>query len=324
MSYGYYKLKAILIGILIFLVLGEVGYRTYVYIFKPLHRPSKIPGFLWEPTPNADVVEDGIRYKINSDGFRDYEYPTEKSKDTFRIAIIGDSITWGDTELPDTYPKILEKELRILYRGKKIEVLNFGIRGISSNHHLSLLKERVLRYAPDLVILGYCLNDIKFPPIYDKPAVMWFLQNSDVADFIAIRAGAAIQAWQYRTKGWDAYYVEQLKLYEDRQRILRLKMNLREMITILGNRSIGFAVVIFPFKQQLIENAPLKPQEALAIIGQEEGIPIIDPLSELKKYKPHELYLQNEFVHFSPQGNKVVAMSILNFLQSKELANASR
>lgn len=324
MSYGYYKLKAILIGILIFLVFGEVGYRTYVYIFKPLHRPSKISGFLWEPTPNADVVEDGIRYKINSNGFRDYEYPIQKPKDTFRIAIIGDSTTWGDTELPDTYPKILEKELRVLYSGKKIEVLNFGIRGISSNHHLNLLKERVLRYAPDLVILGYCLNDIKFPSIYDKPAAMWFLQNSNFADFIAIRAGTAIQAWQYGTKGWDAYYFEQLKLYEDRQRISMLKANLREMKTILGNRSIRFAVVIFPFKQQFVENASLKPQEELATIGQEEGLSILDPLSELKRYKPDELYLKNEFVHFSTQGNKVVAMSILKFLQTKELVNASR
>lgn len=317
----FQRLTAVLIGIVIFFVIGEIGYRAYIKVFKPLQQPSKVTGLLWEPTPGADVAEDGVRYRINSKGLRDYEYAVEKGKDIFRIAVIGDSVTWGYTELPDTYPKIMERGLKRYYSGKKIEVLNFGIGGTDSQHHLAILKERVLQYAPDVVVIGYCLNDIRFSSVYDKQLVMWFLQRFNFADFVAVKAGETLWRLHYGTgtEGGDKYYREHLGLYEDHEKISRLRRVLREVKLVLDERGSKLAVVIFPFRQQFDSNSQMKPQESVKAICKEEGIPVLDILPQLKDYNKDKLYIEGDFIHFSSFGNEAVARSIKSFLLSKKL-----
>lgn len=317
----FQNLLAAFIGILIVFIAGEIGYRAYLYFYKPLHRPSKVYSLLWEPTPGADVVEDGVTFKISSKGLRDYEYSVEKPSSVFRIAVIGDSVTWGYTELPDTYPKIMERELKRYYPGKKIEVLNFGIGGTDSQHHLGILKERVLQYAPDVVVVGYCLNDIRFSSIYDKQLVMWFLQHFNFADFVAVKAGEAAWRLHYGTgpEGGDKYHREHFGLYEDHERISRLRRILREMKLVSDERGIKLAVVIFPFRQQFNSNSQMKPQETVKAICKEAGIPVLDILPLFKDYDKDKLYLNDDFVHFSAFGNEDVAISIIKFLSSEGL-----
>lgn len=319
----YQRVLAIFIGIFIFFVIGEVGYRAYVYTFKPLYRPSSVPGLLWEPTPGADVIEDGIRYKINSNGLRDYEYPIEKPKDTFRVAIIGDSVTWGYTELRDTYPKVIEVELKRLYPKKRFEVLNFGIEGTGTLNHIAVLRERVLQYDPDLVILGYCLNDLlndkRFA--YIGPVTRWFLQHSYFADFVAIKSVTFARVLRERTgvMNEERYYRDSIRLYGDDERISALRSIFREMNNLLKERKKNFMVVVFPFRQQFNNAAHPIPQKKLSGICRAEGILFFDPMSELRGYNVNELYVKGDPVHFSPNGNEVVARSILNFLQSQGL-----
>lgn len=318
------RLTTVLIGIVMFFVIGEIGYRAYIEVFKPLHQPSTISGLLWEPTPSADVIEDGVRHKINSKGLRDYEYAVEKGKDVFRIAVVGDSVTWGYTELPDTYPKIMERELKRYYPGKKIEVLNFGIGGTDSQHHLAILKEKVLQYAPDVVVVGYCLNDIRFSSVYDKQLVMWFLQRFNLADFVAVKTGETLWRLHYGTgpEGGDKYYREHLGLYEDHERISRLRRISREVKLVLDERGSKLAVVIFPFRQQF-DSSQVKPQETVKAICKEEGIPVLDILPQLKDYNKDKLYIEGDFIHFSSFGNEIVGRSIMDFLISKGLLEQS-
>ena len=66
---------------------------------------------------------------LNNDGMRDRNFPIEKLKNTIRIAAIGDSFTFGAgiKNVNDTYPKVLDRELNLLNRSNKYEVMNFGI-----------------------------------------------------------------------------------------------------------------------------------------------------------------------------------------------------
>lgn len=226
----------------------------------------------------------------------------------------------GVTELIETYPKILEWELKRDYSDRRFEVLNFGIEGTDSRHHLSVIKQKILPYAPDLIILGYSLNDIRFSKIYDKPILMCFLQHSYFADFIAVRLGTAISQWQYAvgSESEEKYYLDHIALYDDKERLSKLKNILKEVRDILGKHNIRFAVVVFPFRQQLDERDP-KPQKVLSSILREEKIPFFDPLTELKSYQPDELYPKGDFVHFSSFGNEAAARSIKSFILSKKL-----
>jgi lysophospholipase L1-like esterase len=100
--------------------------------------------------------------KINSYGFRDYEYSFEKPENVIRIACIGDSNTFGfGVELEESWPKILEKELNKNNKNKNIkyEVLNFGVPGYGLEQYIENIKEKAINYNPDIIIIGLSSDD---------------------------------------------------------------------------------------------------------------------------------------------------------------------
>jgi len=58
----------------------------------------------------------------------------------------------------DVYPEQLEA----LYEaeGKHVEVLNLGLGGYNTLQEVSTLEQIGIQFAPDLVVVGYCINDI--------------------------------------------------------------------------------------------------------------------------------------------------------------------
>ena len=84
----------------------------------------------------------GKKIKINSHGFRDYEYNQKKPRDIYRIIVLGDSATYGyGIELEDTYPKILEVLLNSESKHKKFEVLNMGFAGFNLIDYYNVFEE---------------------------------------------------------------------------------------------------------------------------------------------------------------------------------------
>ncbi len=133
--------------------------KVYLQKAKPvLHRISDIPGLSYELMANAET-ENGF-YAINSKGIRDREFVIPKPKGVFRILVLGDSVTFG-TEyfVESTYPKILEKLLNDKVGATlKYEVLNAGVCSYNAVQKFLLLKNKLLDYEPDMVILQF-LND---------------------------------------------------------------------------------------------------------------------------------------------------------------------
>jgi lysophospholipase L1-like esterase len=103
-------------------------------------------------------------FSINDDGFRDRTFPLEKPAHSYRIAVIGDSLTYGFACPQDvTYPKQLERLLNG-YAGPgdpRFEVLNFGVTGYNVTQIAERLRVLGLRYQPDLILYGYALNDLQ-------------------------------------------------------------------------------------------------------------------------------------------------------------------
>lgn len=92
-----------------------------------------------------------ITVKINSLGFRDYEYALSKKK-KYRVAIIGDSFTFGwGVDLKDCWVKILEKELN--ESGLDVEILNLGKGGASPVDYIQTAEKAISILKPDLVVL---------------------------------------------------------------------------------------------------------------------------------------------------------------------------
>jgi lysophospholipase L1-like esterase len=102
---------------------------------------------------------------INADGLRDRDHGVAKPPGTFRIAVLGDSMTEA-MQVPRErdFCSILEARLRGCPRlaGKSPEVLNFGVSGYGTAQELLMLRERVWKYSPDLVVLAmFPGNDIR-------------------------------------------------------------------------------------------------------------------------------------------------------------------
>ena len=112
-------------------------------------------------TPNAVGWGWQTHITVNAHGFRDREF-SEVKGNRFRIAAIGDSITFGSRLSPPSvlYPKQLERSLQARSPSSRIEVLNFGVTGYDLVNNVEHLRVRALKFQPDIVLLGFCANDI--------------------------------------------------------------------------------------------------------------------------------------------------------------------
>ena len=94
-------------------------------------------------------------YANNSLGFREREIPPKQS-DRYRIAVVGDSFTWGQgVEASERFSNLVESFL-----GPKYEVFNFGVPGNDMPEHVDVLG-RALPTSPDFVLLQIYINDFE-------------------------------------------------------------------------------------------------------------------------------------------------------------------
>jgi lysophospholipase L1-like esterase len=103
--------------------------------------------------------------RINSDGLRDREYPSEKPPGTFRILVLGDSFTEGlQVDDEEVWPKLAERIIaeRRVEGGVAVELVNAAIAGAGTADQIRYLQVFGARWSPDLVLLGfYCGNDVR-------------------------------------------------------------------------------------------------------------------------------------------------------------------
>lgn len=135
----------------------EGGIRIWSYYFRSSHEVFNASKGRYEPVPGIHDIGGSRPLVVNSKGFIGVEFETEKPKDVYRIFAIGDSCTFGIMET--TYPGLLHKMLNDQNGGKKFEVINAGVEGYHSGFALARLKEDVLQYHPDLVMIYVGWND---------------------------------------------------------------------------------------------------------------------------------------------------------------------
>lgn len=117
---------------------------------------------------NAHVVYTGWRLKIppvehevNTLGFRGRAVPRERSASTTRIALIGDSFTYGQgVGVDETIAAQLEAILRTA-SGTDTEVLNFGMPGLNVEEVVEQFDRFASQWRPDIVLYLVFGNDLE-------------------------------------------------------------------------------------------------------------------------------------------------------------------
>src|SRR4029450_996319 len=75
----------------------------------------------------------------------------------------GDSITWGDyVRDEETYVRQAARSLEAAL-GYRVEAINAGVGDTGSQEQIDILEESGLRVKPDIVVLGFYLNDSRPP-----------------------------------------------------------------------------------------------------------------------------------------------------------------
>jgi lysophospholipase L1-like esterase len=121
-----------------------------------------LKGVLALARPHARGIFAGVLHRTNRDGVRGPEYSHEPPPGTFRIVVSGDSVTMGQgVEEDEAYSAVLESFLGDRGDGRRYEVINLGISGLSIRHIVARLEKVGLRYRPHLVVYGFTLNDIE-------------------------------------------------------------------------------------------------------------------------------------------------------------------
>ena len=98
----------------------------------------------------------------NSEGFRGPEFLKEKPDKTYRIFVIGGSTTFGDRNADNkTWPYYLHEIFDTLDLNYDVEIINAGFSSGWSGSETKLIREKILDYNPDLLMIYDGWNDVR-------------------------------------------------------------------------------------------------------------------------------------------------------------------
>lgn len=153
----YSKYRKIRCAAKVLLLMGATVGTTYA-----------VEGVLWffDPArhlPAHNEWREDIRYNWgepilnNAWGFREKQF-RRKQPGTYRIVVLGDSLTWG-TGLPVQLRYTDQLEALLRQFGHDVEVLNLALSGGSMLHHVQVARYFASFIEPDRIIVGFCYND---------------------------------------------------------------------------------------------------------------------------------------------------------------------
>lgn len=263
--------------------------RSYIDIFSPVRAEEERTSLLRQFFPTIPVSLRGNpvwEIRLNSQGFRDVEFPREKRSSAFRIVCIGDSWTFGANVGEErAYPQRLSALLGSEFPRAIFEVLNLGVLGYSSYQGLELLRRRAGDLDPDIVVIGFAENDAsvtgyhdKEMPAYKEPVtpakrinpVLEKIELYRLLRYLALVAKYRPESIGHKLKASGAV-VDYEKLDPWTRVSLRdYEENIRGMIDLARRRAAGVILLY----NALSRSSPYR--RVLDGISRAEGVPLVD------------------------------------------------
>lgn len=284
-------------------------------------------------------------YQINDLGFRGANFAQEKTPGTIRIACVGDSFMFGIGVGPgQTFPSHLEKRLREIYPDMPLEILNFAIPGADMADYTTLLLTEVNRFHPDLVVIGFVLNDIE-PPGYNNTNLYYDGVGFDYRNLENMLARHDLRGLRRHIRIYHYF----MSRYEDKalaRQVTRMyqkgydpatnKKGIRKLETCLSlisgyyqKRQIPLIFFIYPLLIKLDTSYPFTAaHNTVYDIAESKGFYAIDTLPPFMDIDASSLYVSLTNHHPNNRGQTIAAQSVADYLAhhdilGTELMNAS-
>ena len=281
---------------------------------EPPPRPRPLAdtrGLVWQAEWQGDfyvVKSEAVGWPLaqdfNRDGLRDRPHPLEKPAGTYRVACLGDSVTFGyGFTRAESWPHALQDLVDA--RGPGVEVLSVALPGWSTRQERYAYERIARRYRPDAVVLAVVLNDMEDlhnnltrPP----PLLVELFKRSALVRRVTNAEGREIRSV-------DELFV-QPESRAVRSGYERLFAEIRQLAEAVRADGAALHVMVLPDSDQVGTAArPPIPQERIAAFLRSEGLGAIDPLARLRDLGA-EAFLDR--LHFTPRGSTRVAAAVLD------------
>ncbi|MGD2085916.1 MAG: SGNH/GDSL hydrolase family protein [Candidatus Aminicenantes bacterium] len=301
------------------------GKKVFSAVTK-LYKLSNNKNLVYELRPNSDLKLEkrGVEIKINAFGFRDKNYHLNKG-DKKRIIFIGDSLTYGwSINLHETYHKQLEEMLHA--KDYNTDVMGMGIVGYNTVQEYHLIKEKGVKFNPDIIVLQMCCNDFRrtlgikkekkgknyclipyrdvaIPYVLAKSSFTRFLMRcSHLYKFINLKLEQLIKKWNKN------YTVKEYFLMGEEKSFRYLK----KIKKFLDEEGIKFCAVIFPNRKTREKYSYASLHKRIGNVLTNMHVPYIDLYREFNITGPGDIWADKS--HPNGKGNRIAADTLLDFL----------
>lgn len=335
-----------MLALLTGLGLAEGAVRLLNWIPPALPRPRgqvvrevEDPLVQFVPLPNsamwlhyregADEPVRVVEMNVNAHGFRGPEVERDKPEDVLRIACLGDSHTFGSGVADDeTWPAHLQRRLETRFPERRIEVLNCGVNGYDTLQEEHWLREGVLAFEPDLVLLQYYVNDAALlNPDGSRQKVRdfvldltqprredWIMSLREHSKFVDL-----VFDGMYRRRGLEVYSELRSRPYrEDGPGWRAVRESLVRMRDLLAERGIDFGFALYPF---LVRHGDeMTSHEAFEVVSEfalEHGIDTLDAEPAFDGLDLGELRISMYDYHGNARAHELFARAVAEWLEGR-------
>jgi len=256
----------------------------------------------------------GVDLRFNSLGFRGTDIQTIKELNEKRIMVLGSSLVmgWGVKE-DKTFTKVLEKKINVKNQNNyKINTVNTGIMHTNTKFHYHLFQKNYKKINPDILILGYFVDDAKELSKKKTPFIVKYSYlGAIIYQKIVSRSSENLNDYYLRINN------------ESSKNWLEVKKYIKKIKEICDKEDIDFVVIILPdFSNFSDYNSLGNLYTDLENRLNDIMILNINPYKTLQvKFgdDPRKSWISNDDNHPNEKANEIIADEIYTFINNKKL-----
>jgi len=222
---------------------------------------------------------------INAEGLSDIKHPVIKNDNEYRICGLGDSFTEGaGTDADSTWLKFLERSMLKSSIKRQLTFINGGVAGSDPFFEYVLLKDRLLKYKPDLVLLA--LNNSDIYDVLIRGGMERFKPDGTVKYntppwWEPIYATIHISRLFFAAFGYNELLIKEKEdnFIEPKEKIIQIIHDFNEL-SLQNNFKL---VIIFHPLIKEVEDAKMELDDVMKKVKSIKGVDVLDMLKYFKE-----------------------------------------